>query len=53
MQQKDRDGMGGFLSGLQTPDAKKLLRFSVAIIGVLSALLAIGAILAVDPTPTG
>ena len=53
MQQKDRDGTGGWFAGLHTPDGKKLLRFSVAIIGALAALLAIGAIMAVNPNPTG
>jgi ribose transport system permease protein len=53
MQKKDRDGSGRFLSGLATPDGKKLLRFSAAIIGVLIALLAIGALMAGNPDPSG
>jgi len=53
MQKKDRDGAGGWLAALQTPDGQKMLRFSAALIGVLIALLAIGAAFAVDPTPSG
>ena len=49
MQQKDRDGVGGWIAGLKTPDGKKLLRLSAVIIGALLVLLAIGAALAVDP----
>ncbi|MEO1469731.1 MAG: ABC transporter permease, partial [Pseudomonadota bacterium] len=53
MQKKDRDGAGGWLAGLSTPDGQKMMRFSAAIIGALIALLAIGAAFAVDPTPSG
>ena len=53
LQKKDRDGAGGWLAALQTPEAQKMLRFSAALIGVLIALLAIGAVTAVDPTPSG
>jgi ribose transport system permease protein len=53
MQKKDRDGATGLFAGLMTPDGQKMLRFSAAIIGVLIALLAIGALLAGDPTPSG
>ncbi len=53
MQKKDRDGAGGWMAALQTPDGQKMLRFSAALIGVLIALLAVGAAFAVDPTPSG
>ncbi|MEL6678612.1 MAG: ABC transporter permease [Pseudomonadota bacterium] len=53
MQKKDRDGATGLLAGLATPDGQKLMRFSAAIIGVLIALLALGAMLAGDPSPSG
>ncbi|MEM1266582.1 MAG: ABC transporter permease [Pseudomonadota bacterium] len=53
MQKKDRDGAGGLLAGLMSPDGQKMFRFSAAILGGLIALLAIGALLAVDPTPSG
>lgn len=53
MQKKDRDGAGGLLAGLSTPEGQKMLRFCAALIGVLIALLAVGALLAGDPTPSG
>lgn len=53
MQKKDRDGASGFFAGLATPDGQKMLRFSAVIIGALIALLAIGALLAGDPAPSG
>jgi len=53
MQKKDRDGAAGWMSALQTPDGQKMLRFSAALIGVLIALLAIGAILAEPPAASG
>lgn len=53
MQKKDRDGTGGLLSGLATPEGQRMLRFSALLIGLLIALLALGAALAVDPTPSG
>ncbi len=53
MQKKDRDGAGGWLGALKTPDGQKMLRFSALIIGLLIALLAIGGILAGDPNPSG
>ncbi|WP_298839595.1 ABC transporter permease [uncultured Roseobacter sp.] len=53
MQKKDRDGAKGLFAGLATPDGQKLLRFTAAIIGVLIALLALGALFAGDPTPSG
>ncbi|MEL6600555.1 MAG: ABC transporter permease [Pseudomonadota bacterium] len=53
MQKKDRDGAGSWLAALATPDGQKMLRFSAAIIGVLIALLAVGALLAGNPTPSG
>ena len=53
MQKKDRDGASGLFAGLATPDGRKMLRFSAVLIGAVIALLAIGALLAVDPTPSG
>lgn len=53
IQKKDRDGAGGWLAGFRTPDGQKMLRFSAALIGVLVALLALGALFAGDPTPSG
>lgn len=53
MQKKDRDGSKGIFSGLATPEGQKLLRFCAALIGVLIALLAIGALLAGNPAPSG
>ena len=53
MQKKDRDGAAGWLAGLATPDGKKMLRLSAAIIGALIALLAFGALFAGDPNPSG
>ena len=53
MQKKDRDGAGGLLAGLKTPDGQKTLRFSAAIIGLLIALLAIGGIFSGNPNPSG
>lgn len=53
MQKKDRDGAGGWLSALKTPDGVKMLRFSALIIGGLIALLAVGALFAENPNPSG
>lgn len=53
IQKKDRDGGAGWFSGLTTPDGQKMLRFSAVIIGALIALLAIGALLAGIPAPSG
>ena len=53
MQAKDRDGAGGILAGLMTPEGQKMLRLCAATIGVLIALLAIGGLTAIDPTPSG
>lgn len=53
MQKKDRDGAGGILAGLSTPEGKKMLRFSAALIGVLIALFAIGSLTAGNPNPSG
>ena len=53
MQKKDRDGSGGILSNLATPEGKRMLRFSALIIGTLIALLAIGGLFAVDPKASG
>ncbi|MCY4336224.1 MAG: hypothetical protein OXC60_16330, partial [Litoreibacter sp.] len=53
IQKKDRDGAGGWLADLKTSEGQKLVRFSALIIGALIALLAIGGVFAVDPTPSG
>ncbi|MEM9047209.1 MAG: ABC transporter permease [Pseudomonadota bacterium] len=53
MQKKDRDGAAGWFAGLRTPDGQKMLRFSAAIIGALILLLALGALLAGETTPSG
>ncbi|WP_420585426.1 ABC transporter permease [Ruegeria sp.] len=53
MQKKDRDGAQGVLAGLRTKEAQKLIRFSAALIGALILLLALGAGLATEPTPSG
>ena len=53
MQKKDRDGAGGWFAALQTPDGQKMLRLSAVLIGVLIALLAVGAMFAGDPNPSG
>ena len=53
IQKKDRDGAGGWLADFKTTEGQKLFRFSALLIGVLIALLAIGSVFAVDPTPSG
>lgn len=53
MQKKDRDGTGGILAGLATPEGQKMLRFCAALIGLLIALLAIGGLTAGDANPSG
>ncbi len=53
MQKKDRDGARSLLAGLRTKEAQKLIRFSAALIGALILLLALGAGLATEPTPSG
>ncbi|WP_299784620.1 ABC transporter permease [uncultured Roseobacter sp.] len=53
MQKKDRDGAGGLFAGLMTPEGQKMLRFSAALIGVLIALLAVGALFATTPGASG
>lgn len=53
LQKKDRDGSGGILASLTTPEGQKMLRLTAAIIGALILLLAIGAILAGDPKASG
>ncbi len=53
MQKKDRDGEQGLLAGLRSKEAQKLIRFSAALIGALILLLALGAGLATEPTPSG
>ena len=53
MQKKDRDGAGGWLAGLNTPDGQKMLRFSALLIGLLIALLAVGSVFSGTPNPSG
>ena len=53
IQKKDRDGPAGWLAGIRTPDGMKMFRLSAALIGALIALLAIGALFAGDPIPSG
>lgn len=53
MQKKDRDGSQRMLSGLRTPEGKKMTRLILGIVGVLAAMTILGALLAVDPTPSG
>lgn len=53
MQKKDRDGSQRMLSGLSTPEGKKMTRLILGIVGVLAAMIILGALLAVDPTPSG
>ena len=53
MQKKDRDGTGGWFAGLATPEGRRMLRLTASILGVLAALLAIGALFAGDPTASG
>jgi len=53
MQQKDRDGSGGWFASLKTPDGKKLLRLCAVILGALVVLWGIGALTAIDPNATG
>lgn len=53
MQKTDRDGAQGLLASLKTREAQKLFRFSAVIIAALILMLALGAGLATDPTPSG
>ncbi|WP_377192838.1 ABC transporter permease [Ruegeria meonggei] len=53
MQKKDRDGAHGLMAALRSKEAQKLLRFSTVLIGALILLLALGAGLATEPTPSG
>jgi len=53
MQKKDRDGTRGFLAGLRSKEAQKLTRFAGLLIAILILLLALGAGLASDPSPSG
>lgn len=46
MQNKDRDRSGGLSGLLATAESKKMLRFSIGIVGILIALLIVGAITA-------
>lgn len=53
LQKKDRDGAGGLLASLKTPEGQKTMRFCALIIGVLIALLAVGGLTAGDVTASG
>ena len=53
IQKKDRDGTGGWLASLQTPEGQKMMRLCAVIIGVLIALLAIGGLTAGEVTASG
>lgn len=53
MQKKDRDGAQSFMAALRSKEAQKMLRFAGLLIAALILLLAIGAGLATDPTPSG
>ncbi len=53
LQKKDRDGAGGLIASLMTPEGQKMTRFSALIIGALILLLAIGAIFAGNPQASG
>jgi ribose transport system permease protein len=53
IQKKDRDGAGGILAALQTPEGQKMLRFSALLIGLLIAMLALGGLTAGDPKASG
>lgn len=53
MQKKDRDGAAGLLASLKTTEGQKMLRFSAGLIGVLIALLAVGALFAGTAAPSG
>ena len=53
MQKKDRDGAGGVLAALTSPDGQKMLRFSAVLIGLLILLLAVGGLTAGDAKPSG
>ncbi|MEM9577820.1 MAG: ABC transporter permease [Pseudomonadota bacterium] len=53
LQKKDRDGAGGLLAGLKTPEGQKTMRLCALIIGILIALLAIGGLTAGEVTASG
>ena len=53
IQKKDRDGTGGWLASLQTPEGQKMMRLCAVIIGTLIALLAIGGLTAGEVTASG
>ncbi len=53
MQKKDRDGAGGWMAALATPEGQKTLRFCALLIGLLIALLAIGGLTAGSANPSG
>ena len=53
MQKKDRDGAGGIMAALSSPDGQKMLRFSALLIGLLIALLALGGLTAGETKASG
>lgn len=53
MQKKDRDGAKGLLGGINTPDGRKLIRFSAGLIGALLLLLVLGGLFAGTPGASG
>lgn len=53
MQKKDRDGASSWIEGFKTPEGQKMTRFAAALIGVLIALLALGAAFSGTATASG
>lgn len=53
LQKKDRDGAGGWLASLQTPEGQKMMRLCALIVGILIGLLAIGGLTAGEITASG
>lgn len=53
MQKKDRDGAKGLLGRINTPDGRKLTRFSAGLIGVFLLLLVLGSLFAGTPGASG
>lgn len=53
LQKKDRDGANSFLSGLRSPDAKKMLKFIGFLTAAIFALLALGFLFSGETIPSG
>ncbi|MCY4222237.1 MAG: ABC transporter permease, partial [Thiotrichales bacterium] len=53
LQRKDRDGARSLLAAARTPENRRLLRLSAAIVGAVTLLLALGWLLAGAPNPSG